>query len=51
MRLLTDRLQWAGDAITFRAGGTSLSGQAVGEGVLAVVSQDWRRIDVLDAGA
>ena len=39
------------EAITFRAGGTSLSGQAVSEGILAVVSQHWRLIEVLADGA
>ena len=38
------------EPITFRAGGTSLSGQAVTEGVLAVVSRHWRALTVLDAG-
>jgi len=40
-----------GEAITFRAGGTSLSGQAVSDGILAVVSAHWRSIDVLNDGA
>ena len=40
-----------GEPITFRAGGTSLSGQAVTEGILAVVSRHWRELAVLDGGA
>ncbi|MGO8722067.1 MAG: FAD-binding and (Fe-S)-binding domain-containing protein [Acidimicrobiales bacterium] len=37
--------------VTFRAGGTSLSGQSVGEGIVADISRAFRRIEVLDAGA
>jgi len=33
-------------AVTFRAAGTSLSGQAVGEGVLCVLGDGWKTIDV-----
>lgn len=40
-----------GEPLTFRAGGTSLSGQAVTAGILAVVSRHWREITVLDDGA
>ncbi len=36
--------------LTFRAAGTSLSGQAVTDGVLADLSRHWRQADVLDAG-
>ncbi|HEY3380736.1 MAG TPA: FAD-binding and (Fe-S)-binding domain-containing protein [Vicinamibacterales bacterium] len=36
--------------VTFRAAGTSLSGQAVTEGVLADLSRDWRSVEVLDGG-
>ncbi len=36
--------------LTFRAAGTSLSGQAVTGGVLADLSRHWRAIEVLDAG-
>jgi D-lactate dehydrogenase len=32
--------------ITFRAAGTSLSGQAVTDGVLAVLGDGWRRLDI-----
>ncbi len=37
--------------VCFRAGGTSLSGQAVTDGILVVVSRHLRRIRVLDGGA
>jgi D-lactate dehydrogenase len=36
--------------LTFRAAGTSLSGQAVTDGVLAVLARAWRSIEVLDGG-
>ena len=36
--------------LTFRAAGTSLSGQAVTDGILVEVARHWRRIDVLDGG-
>jgi D-lactate dehydrogenase len=37
--------------LTFRAAGTSLSGQAVGAGVIVDVSRHWRALTVLDGGA
>jgi D-lactate dehydrogenase len=37
--------------LTFRAAGTSLSGQAVGSGVLVDLSHHWRRLEILDDGA
>lgn len=37
--------------VTFRSGGTSLSGQAVTAGVLADTRRNFGRIDVLDGGA
>ena len=37
--------------LTFRAAGTSLSGQAVTEGVLAVLGDGWRKLEILDGGA
>ncbi len=37
--------------LTFRAAGTSLSGQAVTDGVLVEVARHWRGIQVLDKGA
>jgi D-lactate dehydrogenase len=36
--------------LTFRAAGTSLSGQAVTDGVLVDVSKHWRHLDILDHG-
>lgn len=36
--------------LTFRAAGTSLSGQAVTEGVLAVLGDGWRKLEILDGG-
>jgi len=36
--------------LTFRAAGTSLSGQGVTDGILAVVSRHWRRLEVLEEG-
>ncbi|MGN8244785.1 FAD-binding and (Fe-S)-binding domain-containing protein [Cellulomonas soli] len=41
----------AGVPLTFRSGGTSLSGQAGGAGVLADVRRHFTRVDVLDEGA
>ncbi len=40
----------AGSPVTFRSGGTSLSGQASTDGLLVDVRQRFRRIDVLDGG-
>ncbi|GAA3640616.1 FAD-binding and (Fe-S)-binding domain-containing protein [Microlunatus ginsengisoli] len=40
----------AGTPLTFRSGGTSLSGQAVTDGVLADVRRHFRGIEVLDGG-
>ncbi|GLH68980.1 oxidoreductase [Geothrix rubra] len=37
--------------MTFRAAGTSLSGQAVTDGILVEVARNWRGIQVLDRGA
>ncbi|MGD0984406.1 MAG: FAD-binding and (Fe-S)-binding domain-containing protein [Acidimicrobiales bacterium] len=37
--------------VTFRAGGTSLAGQAVGEGIIADCSHGFTGIEVLDSGA
>lgn len=33
--------------ITFRAGGTSLSGQTVGEGIIVDLSRAWKKVEVL----
>lgn len=40
-----------GVPLTLRSGGTSLSGQAVSDGILVDVRKNFRRIDVLDDGA
>ena len=37
--------------ITFRAAGTSLSGQAISDGILVEVARNWRSIQVLEGGA
>jgi D-lactate dehydrogenase len=37
--------------LTFRAAGTSLSGQAVTDGIMVEVARNWRGIKVLDGGA
>ncbi|WP_335342714.1 FAD-binding and (Fe-S)-binding domain-containing protein [Pseudidiomarina terrestris] len=37
-------------ALTFRAAGTSLSGQAISDSVLVVLSRDWQDIAILDKG-
>ncbi len=37
--------------MTFRAAGTSLSGQALTDGILVVLSRGWREYEVLDDGA
>ncbi|UYN98918.1 MAG: FAD-binding oxidoreductase [Devosia sp.] len=34
--------------VTFRAAGTSLSGQAVTDGVLAVLGDGWRKLDIVE---
>jgi D-lactate dehydrogenase len=37
--------------MTFRAAGTSLSGQSISDGILVEVARHWRTIQVLDGGA
>jgi len=37
-------------SITFRAGGTSLSGQAISDDLLVEVKQGWRELEILDEG-
>jgi len=37
--------------MTFRASGTSLSGQSVSDGILVEVARNWRSIQVLEGGA
>ena len=41
----------SGLPMTFRAAGTSLSGQAISDGILVEVARHWRDIQVLDGGA
>ncbi|MCR2813850.1 FAD-binding and (Fe-S)-binding domain-containing protein [Microbacterium sp. zg.Y1084] len=41
----------SGSRVTFRSGGTSLSGQASGDDLLVDTRQGFRRIEVLDGGA
>ncbi|MGH2951935.1 MAG: FAD-binding and (Fe-S)-binding domain-containing protein, partial [Solirubrobacterales bacterium] len=41
----------AGVPVTFRAGGTSLSGQAQSDGILADVRRHWRGMEIEDGGA
>src|SRR5579872_7034349 len=36
--------------VTFRTGGTSLSGQSVGEGILVDLSRHWKRASVEQGG-
>jgi D-lactate dehydrogenase len=36
--------------LAFRAAGTSLSGQAVTDGILADLSRDWKTVEILDEG-
>jgi D-lactate dehydrogenase len=38
-------------AVTFRAAGTSLSGQAVSDSILVMLGRSWRGMEVLDGGA
>lgn len=39
-----------GVPVTFRAAGTSLSGQAITDGVLVVLARGWKRIEAIDGG-
>jgi D-lactate dehydrogenase len=39
-----------GIAVTFRAAGTSLSGQAISDSVLVVAGANWNRYEILDGG-
>jgi D-lactate dehydrogenase len=41
----------AGIPMTFRAAGTSLSGQAISDGILVEVARHWRAVEVMDGGA
>ena len=51
---ISELLQYAsseGKSITFRSGGTSLSGQAVTDGIIIDTRKHFRKIEVLDGGA
>lgn len=51
VRALLQLARTEGVPVTFRAAGTSLSGQAVTDGLLIEVKRHWRRLEVLDEGA
>jgi D-lactate dehydrogenase len=51
VRALFALSQARGVPMTFRAAGTSLSGQAVSDGILVDLSKHWSRVEVLDGGA
>ena len=50
VRAVIDAARAEGLPLTFRAAGTSLSGQAVTDGVLAVLGDGWRKLQVHDGG-
>ena len=46
-------IQWCrinNDHLTFRASGTSLSGQALGSGIIASISGNWNQLEVMEKG-
>lgn len=47
---LLQRARTEGRPVTFRSGGSSLSGQAVSSGILADVRRNFRSVEVLDGG-
>ena len=51
VRTILDIARALKQPITYRAAGTSLSGQAVGGGILVDLSLDWGRFKIEDAGA
>ena len=51
VRALFDLSRQSRVPLTFRAAGTSLSGQAVSSGILVDLSKFWRRVSVEDEGA
>ncbi len=51
VRALFALSQTLGVPMTFRTAGSSLSGQAVTDGILVDLSKHWSRIEVLDGGA
>jgi D-lactate dehydrogenase len=50
VKLLFEFSHKHGVPLTFRAGGTSLSGQAITDGILVDVGRYWRNSNVLDGG-
>jgi D-lactate dehydrogenase len=48
VRAVIEAARAEGLSITFRAAGTSLSGQAVTEGVLVVLGDGWRKLEIHD---
>lgn len=50
LRSVLDVARRNGAGVTFRTGGTSLCGQALGEGIICELRCDWRRAQVRDGG-
>lgn len=50
IRRLLDLARTRGVGVTFRTGGTSLSGQTVNDGIICELRTDWKRYQILDAG-
>ncbi len=50
IRLILEWCRSTGSSCTFRTGGTSLSGQAVTDGLLVDLARSWRRVEILDNG-
>jgi D-lactate dehydrogenase len=51
VRKILDIARALAQPVTYRAAGTSLSGQAVGQGILVDLSLDWGRFRIEDGGA
>ena len=51
VRAVIEAARAEGLPLTFRAAGTSLSGQAITDGVLAVLGDGWKKLQVTDGGA
>ena len=50
VRLVMDTARRYGLGVTFRTGGTSLSGQTVGSGIICELRTQWRDYEVRDGG-
>jgi len=50
VRAVIEAARAEGLPLTFRAAGTSLSGQAITDGVLAVLGDGWRKIEIFENG-